>query len=111
MLRLGGLVKDLDDRNSSGRSCYQVNISNGEHETDHEGELHNAVQSHSGNHAMRDSRSWSFDFVTHMKYAIKTGNGESYGQQSDTPCDSWICPAAQIVGQCVEDEVRGTASG
>jgi hypothetical protein len=63
MFRLGGLVVDFDDWNQSGRIGDLVKVADGEHETDHEGELHDAVQSHSKDHAMGDSCPWSLDFV------------------------------------------------
>ena len=63
MFRLGGLVVDLDDWQASLRIRYLVNVACCEHEADHEGELHDAVQRDCCNQAVRDSCPGSFDFV------------------------------------------------
>jgi hypothetical protein len=70
MFGMSGLIIDLNDRKASRRVRNQIYVTNCKHEADHKGKLHDAVQSDSRNHAMGDSRPWSFDFITCASVSI-----------------------------------------
>jgi len=42
-----------------------------------------------------------------MKNTIETGDGEHCRQETQGPCDAWICPPADIGSQCFENELVG----
>lgn len=68
---MGGLVKNLDDRESSRRVDGGINIPDAKEESDQEAKRHNGVENDSPQHGSRDLLGSVRDFVTKMEDTVK----------------------------------------